>query len=74
MIFLLQSRHNTTDFEIFTLDDVDHAFDKITQLKYSQTVHLKGGYKIKKLFVRLNKIVSKSFYYYGSFKLNSCPL
>lgn len=50
MIFLLQSRHNTTDFEIFTLDDVDHAFDKITQLKYSQTVHLKGGYKIKKTF------------------------
>lgn len=42
MYDLFQSRHNTTDFEIFTLDDVDHAFDKIIQLKYSQTVHLKG--------------------------------
>lgn len=42
MYDLYQSRHNTTDFEIFTLDDVDHAFDKIIQLKYSQTVHLKG--------------------------------
>lgn len=42
MYDLYQSRHNTTDFEIFTLDDVDHAFDKIIQLKYSQTAHLKG--------------------------------
>lgn len=42
MYDLYQSRHNTEDFEIFTLDDVDSAFDKIIQLKYSQTVHLKG--------------------------------
>lgn len=27
---------------MFTLDDVDAAFDKIIQLKYSQTVSLKG--------------------------------
>lgn len=27
---------------MFTLDDVDVAFDKIVQLKYSQTIHLKG--------------------------------
>ncbi len=37
-----QSRHNTEDFDLFTLDDVDAAFDKIVQLKYSQTVNLKG--------------------------------
>ncbi|ESO87744.1 hypothetical protein LOTGIDRAFT_219936 [Lottia gigantea] len=42
MYDLFQSRHNTSDFDIFTLDDVDMAFDKITQLKYSQTVTLKG--------------------------------
>ena len=38
----LQSRHNIEDFDVFTLDDVDSAFDKILQLKYSQTVSLKG--------------------------------
>lgn len=42
MYDLYQSRHNTEDFNVFTLDDVDVAFDKIVQLKYSQTVHLKG--------------------------------
>lgn len=37
-----QSCHNTEEFELFTLDDVDAAFDKIIQLKFSQTVNLKG--------------------------------
>lgn len=37
-----QSRHNYEDFELFSLDDVDAAFDKIIQLKYSQHVSLKG--------------------------------
>uniref|UniRef100_A0A8C2CM83 Cleavage and polyadenylation specificity factor subunit 2 n=1 Tax=Cyprinus carpio TaxID=7962 RepID=A0A8C2CM83_CYPCA len=39
---LWMSRHNTEDFTLFTLDDVDSAFDKIQQLKYSQIVNLKG--------------------------------
>ncbi|XP_067274317.1 cleavage and polyadenylation specificity factor subunit 2 [Pseudorasbora parva] len=42
MYDLYQSRHNTEDFSLFTLDDVDCAFDKIQQLKYSQIVNLKG--------------------------------
>lgn len=42
MYDLYQSRHNNEDFNIFTLDDVDAAFDKIIQLKYSQTVNLRG--------------------------------
>ena len=29
-----QSMHQQQDFDIFTLDDVDTAFDKFTQLKY----------------------------------------
>ena len=37
-----QSRHNTEDFSVFSLDDVDSAFDKIVQLKYNQSVALKG--------------------------------
>lgn len=40
--WLLQSRHNTEEFTLFTLDDVDMAFDKIQTLKYSQTFNLKG--------------------------------
>lgn len=44
-----QSRHNTEDFTLFTLDDVDAAFDKIQQLKFSQIVNLKG----KKIFSKV---------------------
>ena len=39
---LYQSRHNSEEFDLFTLDDIDAAFDQIIQLKYSQTVQLKG--------------------------------
>uniref|UniRef100_A0A8C5CNP8 Cleavage and polyadenylation specificity factor subunit 2 n=1 Tax=Gadus morhua TaxID=8049 RepID=A0A8C5CNP8_GADMO len=42
MYDLFQSRNNSEDFNLFTLDDVDSAFDKIQQLKYSQIVNLKG--------------------------------
>ncbi|KAJ0026634.1 hypothetical protein NQD34_017634 [Periophthalmus magnuspinnatus] len=42
MYDLYQSRNNCEDFTLFTLDDVDSAFDKIQQLKYSQIVNLKG--------------------------------
>ncbi|XP_065053263.1 cleavage and polyadenylation specificity factor subunit 2-like [Rhopilema esculentum] len=37
-----QSHQNEEDFELFSLDDVDTAFEKIIQLKYSQHVSLKG--------------------------------
>ncbi len=30
------------DFDLFNLDDVDNSFDKVVQLKYSQSVPLKG--------------------------------
>ena len=39
---LFQSRNNSEKFEVFNLDDVDAAFDKMIQLKYSQTVSLTG--------------------------------
>merc|ERR1719239_1735765 len=42
MYDLFQARHNTEDFELFSLVEVDLAFDKITQLKYNQSVSLKG--------------------------------
>ncbi len=38
-----QSRHNMEDFNLFDLDDVDNAFDKVVQLKYSQSISLKGN-------------------------------
>ncbi|CAB3385908.1 Hypothetical predicted protein [Cloeon dipterum] len=45
MYDLYQSRTNMEEFDIFSLDDVDAAFDKIIQLKYNQTITLKGkGY------------------------------
>jgi cleavage and polyadenylation specificity factor subunit 2 len=30
------------EFDLFDLDDIDSAFDKIQQIKYSQTISLKG--------------------------------
>lgn len=42
MYDLFQSHHNMEDFDLFSLDDVDAAFEKITQLKYNQSVSLKG--------------------------------
>jgi cleavage and polyadenylation specificity factor subunit 2 len=30
------------EFDLFDLDDIDSAFDKIQQVKYSQTISLKG--------------------------------
>ena len=36
------SRHNYEDFTLFSLDDIDNAFSKVTQLKYSQSVAFKG--------------------------------
>ncbi|XP_045452922.1 probable cleavage and polyadenylation specificity factor subunit 2 isoform X1 [Melitaea cinxia] len=42
MYDLYQSHRNVSDFDLFTLDDVDTAFDRITQLKYNQSVDMKG--------------------------------
>ncbi|XP_058465786.1 probable cleavage and polyadenylation specificity factor subunit 2 [Malaya genurostris] len=47
MYDLFMSHYNMYDFDLFTLDDVDAAFDRIIQLKYNQSVSLKGkGYGI----------------------------
>jgi len=54
------------EFELFTLDDVDAAFDKIIQLKYNQSVPMKGTsylatemccmlfYGIDSFFIKIN--------------------
>lgn len=36
------SHYSQYDFDLFSLDDVDAAFDRVTQLKYNQSVSLKG--------------------------------
>jgi Cft2 family RNA processing exonuclease len=38
------SRQNSQDFDVFTLDDVDLAFDHFIQLKYSQHYLLSGTF------------------------------
>ncbi|XP_049877571.1 probable cleavage and polyadenylation specificity factor subunit 2 [Pectinophora gossypiella] len=42
MYDLYQSHKNVEEFDLFTLDDVDAAFDKIIQLKYNQSIDMKG--------------------------------
>lgn len=45
MYDLYMSHYNMYDFELFSLDDIDTAFERIIQLKYNQSVELKGkGY------------------------------
>lgn len=39
---LIFSYFSREDFDLFNLDDVDNSFDKVVQLKYSQSVPLKG--------------------------------
>jgi len=38
----LKSRSSSEEFDLFSLDDIDASFEKIQQLKYSQTISLKG--------------------------------
>lgn len=42
MYDLHQSRYNYEDFDLFSLDDVDATFERITQLKYNQSLALHG--------------------------------
>uniref|UniRef100_A0A6V7ING6 Cleavage and polyadenylation specificity factor subunit 2 n=1 Tax=Bracon brevicornis TaxID=1563983 RepID=A0A6V7ING6_9HYME len=42
MYDMFQSHYNMEEFDLFTLDDVDAAFDRIVQLKYNQSVSMKG--------------------------------
>ncbi|XP_059082157.1 cleavage and polyadenylation specificity factor subunit 2-like [Tigriopus californicus] len=42
MYDLYQARFNMEDFQLFSLDEVDKTFEMITQLKYNQTVQLRG--------------------------------
>lgn len=37
-----QSKYASEDFSIYSLDDVDAAFDLVTQMKYQQTINLHG--------------------------------
>ena len=39
---LYQARHSMEDFDKYTLDEIDRTFEMMTQLKYNQTVNLKG--------------------------------
>lgn len=43
MYDLYQSQYNMKEFCIFSLDDVDATFEKIIQLKYNQSIPLKGN-------------------------------
>lgn len=42
MYDVFMNHYNQYDFDLFTLDDVDAAFERVTQLKYNQSVSLKG--------------------------------
>lgn len=46
MYDLYQSHHNMKNFNVFSLDDVDATFEKIIQLKFNQSVSIKGMYKL----------------------------
>ncbi len=41
LISILQSHTRNEDFDLFALNDIDFAFDKIEQLSYRQKINLK---------------------------------
>ena len=41
-----RARYTQEETELFTLDDVDTAFDSVIALKYSQTLQLPGGVRV----------------------------
>lgn len=46
MYDFFQSKEQSEDFGLFSLDDIDAAFDLFHQLKYSQTIQLPQGITI----------------------------
>ena len=41
---LFQARHNVEEFDLFSLDEVDKTFEMMTQVKYNQSIQLKGRF------------------------------
>jgi Cft2 family RNA processing exonuclease len=61
MYDLHQSRSNSEDFTLFTLDHVDAAFDLFVQLKYDQSIPLEGLFKCLN---KIKKIISDLFVFF----------
>jgi Cft2 family RNA processing exonuclease len=61
MYDLHQSRSNSEDFTLFTLDHVDAAFDLFVQLKYDQSIPLEG---LLKYLNKIKKIISDLFSFF----------
>ena len=64
MYDLYQSRSNSEDFNLFTLDHVDAAFDLFVKLKYDQSVPLEGSKKHKDL----SFVATRSIFLFSSFR------
>ncbi|RZC33435.1 cleavage and polyadenylation specificity factor subunit 2 [Asbolus verrucosus] len=79
MYDLYQSHYNMEDFDLFTLDDVDATFEKIIQLKYNQSVPLKG-HMIGGTIWKIMKVGEEDIIYANDFNhkkerhLNGCEL
>ena len=67
-IFPYKARHNIEEFDLFTLDEVDASFEKITQLKYNQSVQLRGKGQVggfKDLFCLLKSTIVETSSTFG---------
>lgn len=42
ILFVSPPSQQVSEFDLFTLDDVDYAFQNVTRLTYSQNHHLSG--------------------------------
>lgn len=40
-----------SDFDLFTLDDIDAAFQNVTRLTYSQNYHISGWFSATSLII-----------------------
>jgi cleavage and polyadenylation specificity factor subunit 2 len=58
-----QARYNQEDFDLFTVDDIDLAFEKFSQLKYQQKVYLEAkGEGIELLPLNAGHMIGGTFW------------
>lgn len=76
---VIDSLQQVSEFDLFTLDDIDSAFQNITRLTYSQNYHMSGKFSLR---LSLHQsLFSKSFWCLGTLwvvsfiiSVNSIPL
>ena len=64
-----QSHHNYEEFDVFDLDDVDKSFEIIKQVKYHQSVPMRGKFLVALRFFAVGLFAVRTIHH-KKIKLN----